>query len=407
MNIKQKEMVRSAYIEGEYFIVYFAHPDGTIKWRKIRCKEITDIESHPEDPEVILSYKREFYLNNKINTKYYPDINYDIQKDDELDGQFSNFESDFEEDAFAQFIKYGEENEKRGRVPMDSILKWSKLYKDWLYDRARLNHERSKVVWIKEFKDLGTDSQSTQVMRSPKGGMMLIETAKVKYRIENPQINADDVKEDGNSLLYMIGAGVNFPIHILDQRADQAVYSSLKKSSTPFSQRIADNQDFWADNFDKMFRFVLRKNIDAKNIPNKVKVPKFTSARKLEEIYHTINEMIADNKSDKEIVEMVKPMVEGKQKEISVPTETVFITKIFPEVIREDPFDQARVLALHREMGIASTQTLSEKAGYNWQEELFRMSLNKDNEANKEFTKVKDALMDKKGHEGKDRYATH
>ena len=81
-----------------------------------------------------------------------------------------------------------------------------------------------------------------------------VETENVKYRIEKPQIGADDAKEDGLSILYTIGAGTSLPIHILNQRSDQQVYASIRKADTPFSQHIRGQQEFFASGFETMYR---------------------------------------------------------------------------------------------------------------------------------------------------------
>ena len=377
MNEMQKKMVRSAWVEGEYFILYFVNPrTGRVKWRRIPNKDITDIETHPEDINTILSYKREFIRNKKSEERWYQDINYQVQLEDDIDAQTS--EQSFDSDKYMQFIKYGEENELRGRVPMDTVLRYSKLYKDWVYDRARLNHERSKVVWIKELlRGYEAKSHTMQAQRSPKGGVMLIETQGVKYRIEAPKIDARDAKDDGLAILYQVCAGVNMPVSLVNQRYDEQVYASIRKADAPFASFIMTNQDFWADEFDEMFKFVIRINIDAGELPEKSMVPKFTSMKRLEEIQHKINEMICDGKTDKEIIKEVEPMVRGKQKQESVPTKDVHITKIFPEIVKEDIFNMSRSLEIHRRIGILSAQTGAEKAGYNWKEELYRMSVEK------------------------------
>ena len=102
--------------------------------------------------------------------------------------------------------------------------------------------------------------------------------------------------------------------------------------------------------------------------------------QELEEIQRTINEMVVEGKKDSDIIKMVLPMVEGEHKEVSVPTEEVNVGKIFPDVVKVDPYDEARVFEIHRRVGLASIQTLSERAGYNWSEELYRMSIDKNNE---------------------------
>ena len=93
LNKKQKEIARVRFREGEYFIVYFCDKvKGKIKIRKVRSKEVTEIETHNEDIETILTYKREFVTGKlKKFDKFYRDIDYDVQlKDEQLSGKSEN-----------------------------------------------------------------------------------------------------------------------------------------------------------------------------------------------------------------------------------------------------------------------------------------------------------------------------
>ncbi len=382
MDIKQKEMVRSTFIEGEYFILYFINKTtGRVKVRRIRPKEIHSIETHPDDIETILAYKR---VRAGLDEMHYADVDYFVQKEEDgIDVEISKVDKNLEDDKLIQFIKYSwSPDEVRGRVPMDCVMKTLKYYQDWLLDRVRLNHERSKVVWIKKIRGRGTET-TVERTRTPKGGVMLRETDRVSYRIESAQIRADDVEKDGLSILYSIGSGFGMPIHVLNQRASEEVYASIKKADTPFSQSITDNQDFWSANFDKMFRVVIRSAREAGTLPEKIKVPKFKQDKVIEAM-HRINEMVIDEKDVEEIVKETKPILEGKQTQISIPVEEVPINKIFPEAVKENLLEQAKVLQIHSALEIASNQTIAEKAGYSWKEELFRMKNENSNKTTEE-----------------------
>jgi hypothetical protein len=386
MDLRQKELVKSTYIEGEYFILYFiSELTGQVKVRRIRPKEIDSIESHPDDIETILAYKRVLKSwdsrRAKDGERHYADVDYftRLEDKDNIDRQEAMVHKNLEKDKLIQFIKYNDNpDEVRGRVPMDSVMKYLKYYEDWLLDRVRLNHERSKVVWIKTIRGRGTETSVTRT-RSPKGGQILQETNNIKYRIENANINADRAADDGLSILYSIGSGVTIPLHILNQRGDQENYSSIRKMDSPFSQGMIFNQDFWVANFDKMFRVAINAGVKSTKLDKQVKVPRFKK-EKVFEAMRLINEMVLDKKPQDKIIKEARKilLVEGEHKMLTIPTEEIPITKIFPEVFREDAFDQARVLGLHKKMGIVSNQTLSELSGYNWLEELFRMKSERD-----------------------------
>jgi len=46
---------------------------------------------------------------------------------------------------------------------------------------------------------------------------------------------------------------------------------------------------------------------------------------------------------------------------------------IFPEVVKENPEEQAKVLKIHNDIKIASKSTLASKAGYDYDLELYKM----------------------------------
>ena len=390
MDLRQKSFIRSTFIEGEFFLLYFInYATGNVRLRRVRSREITDIETHPEDIQTILTYKREYTANGESNIVFYPDIDYYEQLKDSFTGARSTHSGSFSKNKMIQFIRYGEEDEVRGRVPMDSVLNFLKLYYNFLIDRARLIHERSKVVWIKKVLGRGKEIKNLRPMRSPKGGSMLIETDTVSYRIERPNLESSEAKQDGLALLYAIGSGVTMPLHILDQRTSEANYASLRKADSPWAQAIIDNQDFWAAQFDKMLRIAIKANVEAGILPEKVRVPKYDED-KLVEAMDLINRMVVDGEDSEKIVREVSPILEGAHTVISMPTAEIPITKIFPDVVKEDYLQQAKVLQVHQQMGIASQRTLAEKAGYDWERELFRMAQNTgDTNDGKKKTKTK------------------
>ncbi len=378
LNVKQKRIVKDAYREGEYFFNYFVNKmTGNVTVKNIPPKEIDGIETHPEDVTTLFSYQRVWNTSTgEGREKYYKDINYDlIVEDPAFGGMRSENAKFFDKDRYVQFVKHGEDGEVRGRVPFDAALQYCKLYKDWVYDRARLNHERSKVVWIKKLlAGSGKQIKDIQVMRSPKGGQMLIETPSVQYRIENAKIDADSAKDDGLVLQYMIASAFNMPLSILSQRIDLTNYNSIKRGDSAFAQFILYMQDFWKDEFQNMFRFVIRQKVQVGELKQTVKVPVYSSMKKLEELYHNINEMYVSGKSPEAILAAAdKELKSNKKVEKEIHTEDVTINKVFPEIIREEALDRAKVAEIHARLGLASVQTLSEQAGYNWGEELYRM----------------------------------
>jgi len=369
MPLREKELIRHTYKEGELFIAYYVNTrNGLTQIRRIRPLEIADIETHPNDIEVMFAYHQEYEYSPSGTDQSY-----------KVDKWFRDFmfkhnrgrkgsKKQTAPSPVVQFIKFGLDTEIRGRVPLQPVLRFLKYYEDWLIDRIRLNHERAKVVWIKEIK--GRQFETTnRIRRAPAGGVMLVETDNVKYRIEKAQINADDAKDDGLAILYTIGAGTGIPIHILNQRSDQEVYASIRKADTPFSQYIRAQQEFFAEHFELMYRFVLEKLVEAGTLQKTVKVPEY-SQEALEKVMTKVNQMVVEGIDREKIIEEVKKDLKPKTKMKKVATVKVPLALEFPEIIREDPKAQAEVMKIHKEIGIVSAATLSAHAGYNWKQEL-------------------------------------
>jgi hypothetical protein len=367
MGKKEKKMVRSAYIEGEYFLLYVKDGDR-VYLRKVAPNRIRDIKTKEDDVEQTIGY--EVAKMNQTESYYVKDVGFNDNKDKSL-----LTDKDLPGGKYIQFIRYGEEEYVRGQPPMYCVLRYLRHYEDWIVDRMRLNHERAKVVWIRTRTGTETGKPDSPFL-APKGGIILEETGTMKYRIESAKLESDDAKEDGLAILYSIGAGVQMPLHVLTQITSEAVYSSIKKSDTPFSQMVESNQDMWKEEWDSMYRFGMK--LSGKFKDKKFKVPYYPDEAR-HEAMKLINRMVVDKQPIERIIEETKKVLSRKAgKVINATIEDVPITQIFPDVAHEDPLLVAKALFLHHKMKIVSNQTAAEKAGYNWQEELAKMVAEQD-----------------------------
>ena len=378
MEGRQKRMVRSWFLEGEYFVTFFCSAEtGRVKLRKIKTKEIASIETHSEDAETRLAYNRVYTVNGDKRDVWYPDVSYYEQRRDELDGQTSEHESGFVdgESTFVHMIKSGPEDEVRGRVPMEAILPSLKYYEDLLIDGCRRAHEEMKVVWIKEIRGEGAGARgaeaTTRKRRSPPGGTMLVETKNVKYRIETPQLAAAEIEKIGKMVLYAIGAGVTIPIHILDQNAENENYASIKEADTPFSQMILDVQDFWSEQFDLFGRVSLRTAVTAAKLPEMVKVQTYSESA-CWDAGGLVIEGVLEGREVEGIIEEVRRVLEaGEEKMEEMSTVEVPVDWIFPEMIVKDEEKQAKAMQIWQMLGV-SPQTIFSKLGLSYREEFAR-----------------------------------
>lgn len=375
---REEQFVKMTFLDGENFLLFFVNRvTGDVKVRRIYPREIEDIEISKDDMETRLAYHQQWdetprgTLQTIRYDRWIRDINY-YKRLEEAPPQWkashkSKKHGKLKEDVFIQFSKLGFDDEVRGRAPMAPVLRFLKYYEDWLLDRVRLNHERSKVVWIKSIT--GRSSEATKrERRSPKGGVMMVENDHVKYRIEHPRLDANDAKEDGLAILYAIGSGMGMPIHILNQRSDQEVYASIRKADTPFSQSILSYQTHWGGVFEEMYRTVIQAAIDAGNLPEKTTIKRYVK----EGLTDKITDLVRSGLSSKKIVEAFGDD-ETMMEDIEIRTVDIPISIEFPDMVKEDPKNQAEVLKIHNELGIVSKATLSAKAGYNWGEEVMKM----------------------------------
>ncbi len=375
LEMRERKMVKEIFQEGEYFSVFFVDPStGRAKMRKWRPKEITEIETHPQDMESRFAYHRQVdFLDGTDDDKWYQDIDYEKQLKD-FDGQHSK--NTLESDIYIQMSKYGDQDSLRGWPPMYSVLRWLKYLEDFIVDRARLHHEQAKVIWFMQRK--GTASRKGSAgsgglnpLLAPKGGSMWIEDDTVSYRAQALDLNSSDAEKDALLIIYAISSGTQQPMHVWNQRSDQAVYASLRKADTPFSQSILSNQKFHEEEWEERDAFIVRKGVEHGSLPEEVEIIKHDETLVIRAL-QKINEMVADNRAVDEIVKEAGELLAPGMKKMRVPTVEVPITRTFPEMVQEAPLDMAKVLLIHQKMGLASDATLSTKAGYDWHEELLR-----------------------------------
>jgi len=418
-------------VESELFILYYLGNDGTVLVREIPPAEITEIETDPDDKATILAYHRSFVTSANvanIEDRYYPDIEYYNYKSNPLIGITSQWEGEKGwqgPNKLVQYVKFMPNREVRSRIFLERVLKWANLFKQWLYDRAIINHEKGRVVWILTISTRKSDAWE-RYKPAPAGGTIKISTPDKKWEVVNAKIGADDAKEDGMFLIYQITAGSGIPMHVLTQRADAAVYASLRKMDTPFSQNVLAVQDFVSDNlFKKMFKVVIRANVEAGNLPEKVVVKKFikehlvykhrclyenyrngdiTYKDYLDEVLRILTTVINSDDYDNNLVdvkfvtecmqlrtdcqqEMVEVLESNKSEnkeflnrivkifetgvDVEIETENIPIQIVFPDVVRENIAEMAKVLQIHDSMKIASKTTLAAKAGYDPEQEIY------------------------------------
>ena len=175
---------------GEQFLRAFTDPaTGRMVIRQLDPLAIKAIETDPDDIE-----RPRWYLyrptNDGANT---------------LDGEWIPAA---EVDHFAINRV---SNARRGRSDLAPILPWLIRYKEWLLDRVRIN--RSKGAFLYDVTVTGGRRDDLERLRReyeaypPEPGSILFHNEVESWRAVQPNIGADDVRDDGRALRLMIATG--------------------------------------------------------------------------------------------------------------------------------------------------------------------------------------------------------
>ena len=71
-------------------------------------------------------------------------------------------------------------------------MRFLKYYEDFVTDRIVLNHERSKVVWVRIVKG-NKPIEGGRGQYGPRGGQILTQTPQLEWKALSANIGADDV----------------------------------------------------------------------------------------------------------------------------------------------------------------------------------------------------------------------
>ena len=370
-----KHAVRSRFMYGEHYFFYYIDPaTGTAYLRDgTRPYDIRAVQTHPEDTEIRLAYGRTKGVDDlayltKADARYewFADIDYFEQRK-RPDGVSARGTGRMSSRKLVQMVKFGAPSDVRGAPPMYPALRYLKYYEDFVTDRIVLNHERSKVVWIRKVtgnrKLIGGRAQ-----RGPVGGQILTETPQLEWKVLKPQINADDVTEDGRLIRLAIAAGVNMPEHLLFQDPSNQVYASIRAQDTPFSQSIRSYQYDWVKDMETMFRTVLREKVKAGRLPEKVEVETFT-LESLDRIYDEMLPMVKGGASEGEVRGAIGPLADEAPTQMrTISSVDCTIDMSFPEVVQQDPIKSAQESEILHRMGLASRTELAARHGYNYKQ---------------------------------------
>jgi hypothetical protein len=370
---------------------------------KVFSEEIRGFEYKNVNPGKKFTYfKQAIYISDQsvMNDRtWIPDIEYWYQFNtrgnlNKLNGKKSE-KPDITENKVLVWHQMGDKRELRGRCILEPVLRDCRLLEDFRINRAIMNYERSKVLYVRSQKTVGINrrGQSTEIKKSPspKGGTQLTIGPGETYTMQTASLQAQDADYDGLLFLYSISAGTNMPVYLLGMRSDQINYSAIKNTDSPFHQMILDYSDDFALTFKKIFRWVIYRNIKAGILEKTVTVQ--TIAKEKQEqwqmaITKGIKILIEAEKKSKEVtdpttttnsnlpnaatVASIQKMLDDSMIETVINTIDIPIEIMMADAVKPDPLELAKTAFIERKLGIVSSQTLSEQRGHIWSKELIR-----------------------------------
>jgi hypothetical protein len=109
-------------------------------------------------------------------------------------------------------------NARRGNSDLATLLPWLRRYKDWLTDRVRINKYKSAFLYdvtLRGADKKAIDRKKMEYTYPPEPGSVIIHNETEQWSAVQPQIQANDAKEDGRAIKLMIAAGAGLPEHYL------------------------------------------------------------------------------------------------------------------------------------------------------------------------------------------------
>jgi hypothetical protein len=202
---------------GEIFVRFFVNRyDGTITIRMIDPSLVDLIETDPEDIETPLRFHRR-PIGQTISVTDPPAPVQDIAK---IDPEGTDVQGDWFEarKEVMQFTINKVSNAKRGNSDLSTILPWLRRYKDWLTDRVRINKYKGAFLWDVTLRGADKkviDRKKMEYGYPPEPGSVIIHNETEQWSAVQPQINANDAKEDGRAIKLMVAVGAGLPEHYL------------------------------------------------------------------------------------------------------------------------------------------------------------------------------------------------
>jgi lambda family portal protein len=391
MNLKQFEVVRRVFRDGEIFLRLFTKDENGQETGKTTVRFLDPLLiRHPtEGTGKVDDEPNESIKNGVVTDPEDVETVKAYQLMDRVDR--TSFETIPEEEVIHVKIN-ADSDQKRGEPGIQTLLKYFRHYEQWLDNRILLNKMRTAIVMIKKVEGTPTEVANMaatlplatrQVANETKrknfrGGTVITEGPGVTYRMESPNINASDVKEDGRNIILAMAAGMNTPEYIFGD-ASNANYASTMIAESPFVKMIQYFQVFFEAFWQELFERVVRNAVKAGMLeaPND---DQFVA--QLKKIRTLAEDAGPEDPQDDgpEGADKSKPELSPRDKalkelmpdgKMETPTEIFFgIDIAWPEIIHRDMDKQVGALAMARQNGWVSDATASGALGFEYGEEV-------------------------------------
>lgn len=382
MKIRQFDIGKRFFRDGEVFIRYFNTRSGTPTWRTtVRFIDPLDIHNSGDvakDDGYVDGIK---YDENDAEKP----VSYMVHTDNG-DGTESFEEVPAEEMQVISCLK--DMDQARADSFILPVMKLYGQYQEWLKNRMILNKLRTAIVMIKEIEsgsasDVAAltatmpNSSRSGLKKQIQSGTIYTAGPGVKLRMDSPNINATDVKDDGRNVILQMAAGTGMPEYLYGDASNSNFASSLIAES-PFVKEVQFWQVFLESSWiEGMFRRVIKAAVDARKIPEPIDDDVFEKFRNFDPANVDVTEAtgsVPDETPAPGDARTVKDE-DDQPNEPNPYGETA--TEIFygcdvqwPEIVYRDPKANTEALAMQREMGWLSDKTASEILGYDYAEEV-------------------------------------
>lgn len=251
----------------------------------------------------------------------------------------------------------------RGRSDIYSVLYWIKIYNDFLKCRSRLNRFRSSVAWHKKIEggSKAISQGATKVQKPFPPGVVLVSDAKTTYEALKAEINAGDVKDDGDAFKVMISSTTQIPHHWLFGSGEHTNLATAKNMSAVPKRKFLRRQKELKTIFQEIFwhglKFILGKST-MKN--NSISIKEGIVLQELKTKISNLPRQKDVTKSDEEFVYRGQ-LIKKKYLEIQIPN--------IDEHNAEDLLKLVNAAAIMRKNAIGSNRAVYDLIGLNYKKD--------------------------------------